>query len=85
MSKKQYKGSLGVSAVITKKPRAQLGKQIPQEFNYRYKCIRRHERIESHMIEDKPLPLCGKCHMTTGEMNRIEYKGKVTRPQIRKK
>lgn len=75
----------GVSAIITKVDRGKVGKQVPQEFNYLYKCVRRHERIESHKLEDKLLPFCGKCHMSTGELNRIEYKGKVTRPQIRKK
>jgi hypothetical protein len=83
MSKKR--GSLGVSATITKKKRSQVGKQILQEFNYRYKCIKTHVRIENSLIAGKSLPFCGKCHMTTGEMNRIEYSGKVKRPQVRKK
>jgi hypothetical protein len=85
MGKHGHKGSLGVPAIIIKKDRRQVGKEIPQDFNYRYKCLRRHERVESSLIEDKPLPFCGKCHMTTGEMNRIEYAGRVKRPTIRKK
>ncbi len=83
MGKKR--GSLGAPAIIMRKDRKKVGKPIPQSFAYRYQCIRRHERIESHPIEVKPLPYCGKCHMTTGEMNRIEYKARVKRPQITKK
>jgi hypothetical protein len=75
----------GVSSIIIKVDREKVGKQIQQEFNFLYKCIRRHERVESSLIEGKPMPFCGKCHMTIGEMNRIEYKGKVKRPQVRKK
>jgi hypothetical protein len=57
----------------------------PQDTAYKYVCPKGHDRIERQLIEENPLPYCTKCHMTTGDLNRIALNKKLKLPTLYRK